>query len=32
MYTLNISRAIKKCLSVKSETLPVKTIIKELDF
>ena len=33
MYTLNIARAIKKrCMSIKSETLPLKTIIIELDF
>ena len=30
MYILNIARAKKRCLSVKSETL--KTIINELDF
>ena len=32
MYILNIARDIKRCLSMKSETLSFKTIIKELDF
>ena len=32
MYALNIARAIKKCLSIKSETLSLKTIINELNF
>ena len=32
MYILNIARAIKRCHSMKMKTLPLKTIIKELDF
>ena len=32
MYILNIASAIKKWHSMKSETLSLKTIIKELDF
>ena len=33
MYTLNIARAInKRCLSMKSGTLSLKTIIKKLSF
>ena len=33
MYILSIVRAReKKCLSMKSETLSLKTIIKELEF
>ena len=32
MYILNIARAIKRCLSMKPETLSLKTIIKELGF
>ena len=31
MYILNIARA-KRCLSIKSETLSLKTIINKLDF
>ena len=32
MFVLNISRAIKRCQSKKSETLSMKTNINELDF
>ena len=32
MHTINIGRAIKKCLSMKSDTLSSETIINELDF
>ena len=32
MYILNTFKAIKKCLSMKSETLSLKSIIQELDF
>ena len=32
MCTLNIVRTIKRCLSMKSETLSLKTIINKLDF
>ena len=32
MYIINIPRAVKRSLSVKSETLSLKNIIKELDF
>ena len=32
MYTLNITKTIKKCQSMKSETFFLKTIIKEVDF
>ena len=32
MYILNIARAKKRCMSMKSETLSLKTIIKEMDF
>ena len=32
MYIVNIARAVKRSLSVKSETLSLKNIIKELDF
>ena len=32
MYFLNIARAIKRCLSMISETLSLKTVIKGLDF
>ena len=32
MYTLNIARAINRCLSIKSKTLSLKPIINKLDF
>ena len=32
MFTLNDARAVKTCLSMKSETLSLKIVIKELDF
>ena len=32
MYTLNVARAIKRCLSIKAETLSSRIIINELDF
>ena len=32
MYVLNIASSIKRCQSMKSETLYLKTIINELDF
>ena len=32
MYIQNIAEAIKRCQSMKSETLSLKTIINELDF
>ena len=32
MYILNITSAIKRCLSMKSEALSLKTIINQLDF
>ena len=32
MYTLNIARAIKRCLSVKSEIISLKTIIRRIGF
>ena len=31
MYILNIASAIKRCRSMKSETLSLNTIIKELN-
>ena len=32
MYISNIARAAKSCMSMKSETLPLKTITNKLDF
>ena len=32
MYILNIARALKKCLSMKSEILSLKIIRGQLDF
>ena len=32
MNILNIARAIKKCQSMKSEILSLKTIVSKLDF
>ena len=32
MYILNIAKAIKKCQSMKSENVSLKTIINELNF
>ena len=32
MYILIITKAIKRCQSMKSKTLSLKTSIKELDF
>ena len=32
MFTLNIVKAIKRCLSMKSETLSLKIIIHEYNF
>ena len=32
MYTLNIARAIKRCLSMKSEIISLKTIIRRIGF
>ena len=32
LYILNIARTKKRCLSMNSENLSLKSIIKELDF